>query len=109
MNVVLKNIETNEIYTINLVGVSNINNWIFEGGFDRYKDDYIIEYIKDNSQEWDNMYAKSIIDNEGIGYAVQSYCDAYYFEDPVTRELWRNAKSSLDKLAEYLEKEDERI
>ena len=52
---------------------------------------------------WSNERACQIIANEGIGYAVQSYCNSEEFRDPVTRELWDKAEFALDALEEYID------
>lgn len=46
--------------------------------------------------------AASIIEEEGIGYAVQSYIGHESFEDSKLRKLWRNAEKALDELQEYI-------
>ena len=51
----------------------------------------------------DRDYAKSIIDEEGIGYAVTCYCGSNAFEyDDKLRMLWSNARKALEDLAEYV-------
>lgn len=57
--------------------------------------------------ELSNKKAKQIIDNEGVGYAVQHYIDGSEFSDPQTVKLWNKACSSLDDLEEYLGDFDE--
>lgn len=53
--------------------------------------------------ETDKEYAKSIIDNEGIGYAVRYYCRADTFKnDSKLRELWQKAADALDALENYV-------
>ena len=51
-----------------------------------------------------NKYALGIIEQEGIGYAVQDYCSGDGFKDPKTKELWKNAGKALNDLQNYLEK-----
>lgn len=50
-----------------------------------------------------NEEAMDILDNEGTGYATQSYCSADRFEDAKTRELWAAAKTAQDALEAHLE------
>lgn len=53
--------------------------------------------------KFSNLYALNTINNEGIGYAVTSYCSGESFKDPKTVELWNKAKDSLRDLEKYLE------
>ena len=46
--------------------------------------------------------AKSIIENEGIGYAVTRYIDAEQFTNAETRKLWYNACKALEDLQDHL-------
>lgn len=55
-----------------------------------------------------NNDAVDIINNEGIGYAVQHYCRSSSFKNPHTRELWNAAYISLKNLEDYLERTTER-
>lgn len=57
----------------------------------------------------DNGYAFSIIENEGIGYAVTSHSSHDSFKDPETRRLWKRAGDALDELQSYLEDFSEEI
>jgi len=50
-----------------------------------------------------NLDALNIIENEGSGYAVTSYCSGDIFEDPKTVELWDNAAEALSELEAYLQ------
>lgn len=52
-----------------------------------------------------NGYAVDIIENEGIGYAVQHYIDGDSFKDPETRRLWNEASLALSELESYLRAE----
>lgn len=45
---------------------------------------------------------RNIIDNEGLGYAVQWYLSADRIEDKDTADLWREAKKALDNLSLHL-------
>lgn len=51
-----------------------------------------------------NGYAVDTIIAEGIGYAVQDYCGAEGFEDPVTATLWAEASIALGQLETHLAK-----
>ncbi len=53
-----------------------------------------------------NYEASAIIENEGIGYAVQHYISGEEFKDPATAKLWLNAEKALNDLKEYLEEGD---
>jgi len=52
-----------------------------------------------------NKRARQIINQEGIGYAVQSYCYAEDFKDPQTVLLWQKACDALNELENYLEQD----
>lgn len=54
----------------------------------------------------DNAYAVDTIAFESIGYAVQDYCGASTFEDPVTATLWAEACIALGRLENHLVKGD---
>jgi hypothetical protein len=56
-------------------------------------------------KEYTNGDAADIIEDEGLGYAVQHYCSADSFKDPVTAELWDAADKALTALVAYIEKE----
>jgi len=56
-----------------------------------------------DSPKYSNKRAFQIINQEGIGYAVQSYCSADDFADPRTVELWQKACDALNVLESYLE------
>jgi len=49
-----------------------------------------------------NAEAVQIIENEGIGYAVQSYISGSEFKDVETVRLWFQAEQALDELKEHL-------
>jgi hypothetical protein len=49
-----------------------------------------------------NKRALQIINQEGIGYAVQGYCSAEEFKDPQTVLLWQKAHDVLNELELYL-------
>ena len=67
-----------------------------------------IQHIDLNPQgSLDNHEARQIIENEGIGYAVQSYIDGDEFKDPETRKLWNEADKALSDLESYLDDFDE--
>jgi len=53
--------------------------------------------------KFSNAKAYRILEKEGIGYAVTSYCNAEDFEDPKLVQLWANAKKALEELEEYIE------
>jgi hypothetical protein len=46
--------------------------------------------------------AASIVENEGLAYAVQHYIRADKFKDPELRRLWQAANDALDELEAYL-------
>lgn len=52
--------------------------------------------------EYTNGDACDIIVDEGVGYAVQHYCDGKYFKDPETAALWDAAGQALDTLVKHL-------
>jgi len=54
------------------------------------------------SPKYSNKRARQIINQEGIGYAVQSYCSAEEFKDPQTVYLWKKAYEALESLEFYL-------
>lgn len=49
----------------------------------------------------------SIVENEGLGYAVQDYMSSERIEDPKLAKLWEEAKYALDKIDFYLENHTE--
>ena len=53
-----------------------------------------------------DLYTKedqiNIVENEGLGYAVQSYVDPDLIEDMYLRAIWRQAKELLDDIEEEL-------
>ena len=55
--------------------------------------------------KYTNGDAVDIIENEGLGYAVQHYCTGDYFKDPQTAKLWDEASNALNALSLYLENE----
>ena len=57
------------------------------------------------SGEATNGDAADIIQDEGLAYAVQHYCDGSHFKDPVTAGLWSSAESALNNLTRYLSRE----
>ena len=69
-----------------------------------FENDYIIvtELEEEKYGDFDNNKAISIIENEGIGYAVMNYCSYKEFTDPETRKLWRLADESLQNLKSHL-------
>jgi hypothetical protein len=52
-----------------------------------------------------NGDAVDIIENEGLGYAVQCYTSGDDFKDPKTAMLWTEADKALGALVAYLERE----
>jgi len=62
----------------------------------------VIEVTKEEYGDFSNSRARDIIDNEGVGYAVTSYCSYVEFSDPKTRELWKQADNALNKLCDYV-------
>ena len=52
-----------------------------------------------------NGEAIDIIENEGLGYAVQYYISGDKFKDPMTTAYWNAASTALTVLSEYLEHE----
>jgi hypothetical protein len=55
--------------------------------------------------QWTASDAVDIIDNEGIGYAVQEYVKGNAFKDSELARLWNEAGYALDLLTEYLRSE----
>ncbi len=55
--------------------------------------------------KYTNGDAVDIIENEGVGYAVQHYISGDSFKDPKTAELWNAANKALTDLCEYLSRE----
>jgi len=49
-----------------------------------------------------NRYAQNILENEGAGYAVSSYCDGSNFTDPETSRLWDKAAEAIRELENHL-------
>jgi hypothetical protein len=56
-------------------------------------------------EKYTNGDAMNILDNEGVGYAVQHYCSGCDFKDPETAKLWTAADHALTTLVEYLERD----
>lgn len=52
-----------------------------------------------------NGEAVDIIENEGLGYAVQHYISGDAFADPKTARLWNDADRALATLVTHLERE----
>jgi hypothetical protein len=50
----------------------------------------------------DNDEVINLIENEGIGYAVMCYTDGSSFEDEKLRQLWAQARESLEAINDYL-------
>lgn len=44
----------------------------------------------------------AVVDNEGLGYAVQHYLAAERIADPEVRKLWQEAADALDRLSERI-------
>lgn len=55
--------------------------------------------------KYTNGDAAAIIENEGLGYAVQHYTSGDQFKDPVTAALWNAADKSLTALVTHLARE----
>ncbi len=45
-----------------------------------------------------NFEISEIIEQEGLGYAVQHYLNAAACADPEMKKLWAQAKEALDKI-----------
>lgn len=58
-----------------------------------------------SDRNYTNGVAVDIIENEGVGYAVQHYIDGDAFKDPETVRLWKAADKGLKDLCEYLANE----
>lgn len=56
-----------------------------------------MDKLKTNADAW------LIVEKEGLGYAVQHYCDGSYFKDPELGRLWDEAARALDAVSKYLE------
>jgi hypothetical protein len=46
---------------------------------------------------------KSIVENEGIGYAVTSYMSESCIEDPELAKAWKEAREALERIEALLE------
>lgn len=44
----------------------------------------------------------SIVEVEGLGYAIGEYIDAEGIDDKALAELWGEAQNALDEVKEYL-------
>lgn len=55
--------------------------------------------------EYTNCDAVSIIENEGLDYAVRHYISGDYFADPETQKRWNAAEEAITALTEYLERQ----
>lgn len=53
--------------------------------------------------EFSNFDAFDIIQNEGIGYAIQSYCSGKDFKDAKLGKMWDKAKKILDEIENYVD------
>ena len=49
---------------------------------------------------FDNAELAVIIEDEGIGYAVEEYVDIERISDPRTRELWTQARWLLGEISQ---------
>jgi len=49
-----------------------------------------------------NEEVKDIIDNEGLGYAIQDYMSSDDFEDAQLAKLWDKASEALNAVTKYL-------
>ena len=54
--------------------------------------------------EYTDGDAVDIIENEGIAYAVQHYCDGWYFKNEETAALWTRADKALSELEAHLKR-----
>lgn len=52
--------------------------------------------------KYDDFEVRSIVENEGIGYAVLHYMGADRVENPVTAKLWEDAEKALKALSDRL-------
>jgi hypothetical protein len=57
------------------------------------------------AEKYTNGDAVDIIKNEGLEYAVRSYCAGSDFKDEGTASLWARASIALDDLVDYLRRE----
>jgi hypothetical protein len=63
----------------------------------------MVEVLKvSNGGTRTNEEARLIIENEGVGYAVQHYISGDEFKDPKTAKLWNAADNALNKLLKHL-------
>jgi len=44
-----------------------------------------------------------IIENEGLGYALECYTDGLDFEDEQLKELWTQGRKALQAIRDYLD------
>lgn len=54
-----------------------------------------------------NKQVNSIVESEGLGYAVEHYLDANSIADPELSKLWATAADALKKISTILEQFDE--
>ena len=62
----------------------------------------VIDVQEEKYGDHTNTDAFNIIENEGVGYAVQHYISWKEFKDPETRRLWKLADETLCQLEEYV-------
>jgi hypothetical protein len=62
-------------------------------------------YVHSMSQleQCDLVAVAGIVDNEGLGYAIQHYLDPARIADPVLREKWAAAAKILNDIDEILD------
>jgi hypothetical protein len=64
---------------------------------------------KDCVKEYsDPAYLRSVINNEGIGYAVTSYLNGRKINHPTIGPKWRLAKAALEDLERTIKEEIEK-
>lgn len=50
----------------------------------------------------DNQLIKDIIEEEGLGYAIQHYISSKSIKDPKLAKLWIAAEEAMSKIIDYL-------
>lgn len=53
-------------------------------------------------EKFDNERVQTIINNEGIGYAVQHYCGHKDIADPEISKAWKKAAKALNHLEDLV-------
>ncbi len=57
-----------------------------------------------NSEKLSNEDVWSIVENEGLGYAIQHYMSYNRIADPILAEKWKQAAQLLDEIDTLLDR-----